>query len=225
MSTTLQTSSSSRIALFKRQGMPVEQIEESIAENDERLQERFPGCLNGALAVRERYRQTGDRIPRDMNGKLPIEGQLVVTIVTQAVIEVEGQRTVVEDLDDVRTEDRLREVAVFMRSWAGQALFDWTVENWVAVIKVIKRAGSKGGHDAVLQTLLGGEEHWSRVLLLSWRLARREALGLLEAPDYLLPDVQAEIQCAIDEGEREIQRTRIAFSLLKEGAAQASSVH
>jgi hypothetical protein len=160
-----------------------------------------------------------------LSGKLPDEGQLVVTLVRQAVIEVEGQQTLVEDLDDVRTEERLREVAVFMRSWAGQALFDWTVENWVAVIKVVKRAGTKGGTEGVLPILLSGEEDWSPALLLSWKFARREALGLLEAPDYLVPDIQAEIQRAIEESERAIRQTYAAFAILKEGIPEPCPVH
>src|ERR1035441_2925600 len=92
----VQTVASPRVALLKRQGAPVEQIEEADALIDERLVECFPGCLDCALAVRERFRQNGDRIPRDSSGKLASEGQLIVTIVKHAVIEVEGQRTLVE---------------------------------------------------------------------------------------------------------------------------------
>lgn len=222
---TVPSTPTPRMALLKRQGMPIEQIEEADAFNDERLAARFPGCLDGALAIRERFRPNGDRLPRDIGGKLPGEGQLVVTIVKQAVIEVEGQRTLVEDLDDVRTEERLREVAVFMRSWAGQALFDWTVENWVAVIKIMKRAGSKGASEEIVRTLLEGEEEWSPALLLSWKLARREALGWLESPDYLVADIQAEIQSAIEESEREMRRSYATFAVLKEGTPEPSPVH
>ncbi len=230
MTTTTQNSATHtpaapRMALLKRQGMPLEQIEESDALSDERLAARFPGCLDGALAVRERFRPNGNRLPRDMSGKLPNEGQLVVTIVRRAVIEGEGQRILVEDLDDVRTEERLREVAVFLRSWAGQALFDWTVENWVAIIKIIKRAGTKGSGKEVLQILLDSEEEWSPALLLSWKFARREALGMIYSPDYLEPGVHVEIQSAIEEGERAVRRSFATFTLLKQALPQPSLVH
>ena len=222
------TSSTPKMALLKRQGMPVEQLEEADALEDARLVSRFPTCLDGALAVRERFRQTGngDRIPRETNGKLAGEGLLVVTIVKQAVIEVEGQRTIVEDLEDVREDVRLREVATFLgRSWAAQAQIDWTVENWVAVIKFIKRNGSKGAPEEVLAMLLDGPEEWSPALLLSWEFTKREALGMLENPDHLSTQVRHEIEHAIEEAEEEILRTQAAFSILTRGAPEPIRVH
>ncbi len=214
------------MAILKRQGIPIEQIEGEIALSDDRLKERFPGCLDHALAVRERYRPNGERIPRSSDGRLPTDGMLVVTLATQAIIEVEGQRTIVEDLDDVRTDARLREVATMMgRSWAGQALIEWRVENWVAVITFIKRNGPKGNVEHTLALLLEGEEAWSPVLLLSWRFTRREAIGLIETPDYLQPAVRQEIERAIEEGEREIQRTQTAFTILKKGEPEPSPFH
>lgn len=217
------SASTTNLALLKRQGLPIEQIEESLALSDERLCEQFPGCLDQALAVRERYRPNGERIPRGADGKLPSEGMLVVTLATQAMIEVEGQRTIVEDLDDVRTDARLREVATMIgRSWAGQALIEWSVESWTAIIKFIKRNGPKGQAEEILARLIEEEEVWSPVLLLSWRFTRREAVGLMETPDYLLPDVRQEIEQAIQEGESDIQQTEAAFAILKQGKPQPS---
>lgn len=230
MTTTIPASqpslSAPKMALFKRQGLPVEQIEEAIALSDERLHERFLGCLDQALAVRERYRPSGERLPRSSDGRLSSEGMLVVTLATQAIIEVEGQRTIVEDLDDVRTDARLREVATMMgRSWAGQALIEWSAENWVAIITFIKRNGPKGNAERTLALLLEEEEAWSPVLLLSWRLTQRESIGLVETPDYLQPDVRQEIERAIEEGQREIRQTEAAFSILKKGDSEPSPFH
>lgn len=220
MSETTPTSTSpvaTKMAMLKRQGLPVEQVEEAVALSDSLLQERFPGCLDDAIAVRERFRANGgDRVPRGADGKLPVDGLLVVTFVTQVVIEVEGQRVFVEDLDDVRTETRLREVATMMgRSWAGQALIDWSVENWVGVIRFIKRNGPKGGEvEDVLAQLLAQEEMWSQALLLSWELSSREAMGLIETPDYLVPEMRQRIEAAIAEGEQEIKRIEAARAIL-----------
>jgi hypothetical protein len=225
-STSPASAASTKMALLKREAVPIEQIEEAIALSDERLRECFPGCLDHALAVRERYRSNGDRIPRGPDGRLVADGMLVVTLATQAVIEVEGQRIMVEDLDDVRTETRLREVATMIgRSWAGQALIDWRVENWTAIITFTKRNGPKGATEQILELLLEGEEDWSPALLLSWKFTRREAMGLIETPDYLLPEVRQEIEQAIAEGEREIQRTEAAFTLLKQGEPEPSPFH
>jgi hypothetical protein len=225
---TKETHSATKMAMLKRQGMPVEQIEEAIALSDELLQERFPGCLDGAIAVRERFRANGgDRIPRGADGKLPVDGLLVVTLATQAVIEVEGQRVLVEDLDDVRTETRLREVATMIgRAWAGQALIDWSTENWVAVIRFIKRNGPKGGEvEQILEQLLAQDEAWSPALLLSWQLARREAVGAMESPDYLLPEMRQQIEAALAEGEQEIRRIEAACAVLQQGDPMPSSLH
>lgn len=216
------------MAMFKRQGMPAEQIEEAIAISDDLLQERFPGCLDEAIAVRERFRANGgDRIPRGPDGKLSSDGLLVVTLVTQAVIEIEGQRVLVEDLNDVRTDARLREVATMVgRAWVGQALIDWSVENWVAVIRFIKRNGPKGGTiEDVLEQLLAQDEVWCPALLLSWEMARREALGTIESPDYLLPEMRQRIEAAIAEGEQEIQRVESAHTILLEGDPVPSSLY
>lgn len=219
---------STKMAMFKRQGIPVEQIEEEIALSDEQLQERFPGCLDEAIAVRERFRANGgDRIPRGADGRLPADGLLVVTLATQAVIEVEGQRVVVEDLDDVRTDARLREIATMIgRAWAGQALIDWSVEDWIAIIRFLKRNGPKGGEvEDVLEQLLAQDEAWSPALLLSWQLARREAVGAMETPDYLLPEMHQQIEAAIAEGEREIRCVETAFTVLQQGNPVPSPLH
>lgn len=216
------------MAMFKRQGMPVEQVEEAIALSDALFQERFPGCLDGAIAVRERFRAPGgDRISRSADGKLPTDGLLVVTLVTEAMIEVEGQRVLVEDLDDVRTDARLREVATMIgRAWAAQALIDWSVENWVAIIRLIKRNGPKGGEvEEVLEHLLAQDEAWSPALLLSWQLARREALGAMESPDDLLPELRQQIEATIAESEREIQRIEAARAILQRGDPVPSAWH
>lgn len=215
---------SPKTALLKRQGQPVTPIDEAVALSDERLEAAFPGCLEGALAVRERFRSNGERIPYD-SGNLPKDGQLVVTIVRAALLEVEGVRTAVDDLDDVRTTERIREIAIFMGSWAGQATVDWMAENWIAVIRLIKRAGPKGGDDEILQLLLAGGEHWSPALLLSWRLARLEALGQVSSPDFLEAGLQEEIKEAIAQSEQDIRASYVTFANVKKSLFQPVSVY
>jgi hypothetical protein len=218
---------SQKMALLKRQGHQAELIEESIAESDKLLSEKYPGILDGALAVRERFGADGRRITaRDSRGQLLKEGQLVLTIATQAVIEYEGQRVLVENVEDVRTDEQVRAAILLRESWAGQALVEWSAEeNWIARIKVIKRNGPKGSQDEVLHTLVEGPEEWSSALLLLWHFYRQEALGMLTEDHLLKPEQITRMEEAINSGERDMQQTQASTSLLMRGPAQPSPFH
>lgn len=206
------------MAVLKRPGNPPELLEETIAADDARLAECYPGLLENTLAIRERFTASGVKVrdPRQAN-----QGQLVVTIVREAVLEIEGQRVWIEDLNDVRTEEKTRDTAVLLQTWARQALIERTTETTPtgprAVIRVIKQAATKGSQSDVFRLLYAGPETWSVVLTLSWSLARQEAIGHL-SPTQVFEHMGA-IEAAIVQGEHEIKQTDISTETLKRGSA------
>ena len=209
------------MALLKRPGSPPELIEEAVAADDTQLAERYPGLLENALALRERFTSSGARVrdPKQIN-----QGQLVVTVVREAVLEMEGQRVWIEDLNDVRTEEKTRDTAVLLQTWARQALIEQALETTPtgprAIIRVIKQAATKGGHAAVFRILNEGTETWSVAITLSWSLARREALGNL-SPTQVFEQMDA-IEAAITQGENDVRRTQASVEILKRGPAVPS---
>jgi hypothetical protein len=220
-STPTPTQVSSKMALLKRPGNPPELIEEVVAADDARLTERYPGLLENALALRERFTSSGARVrdPKQAN-----QGQLVVTIVCEAVLEIEGQRVWIEDLNDVRTEEKTRDTAVLLQTWARQALIEQVVETTAtgprAVIRVIKQAATKGGHGEAFRILNEGPETWSTAITLSWSLTRQEALGNL-SPTQVFEQMEA-IEAAITAGENDVSRTHASTETLKRGPAVPS---
>src|SRR5581483_4865397 len=219
--TSLSAQASAKMAVLKRPGSPPELLEEAIAIDDARLAERYPGLLENALAIRERFTASGVKVrdPRQTN-----QGQLVVTIVREAVLEIEGQRVWIEDLDDVRTEQRTRDTAVLLQTWARQAIIEQAIESTPtgprAVIRVIKQAATKGHQSDVFRLLSAGPETWSRALTLSWSLASQEARGYL-SPTQVFEQMGA-IEAAIAQGEDEVKRTEVSTQVLKLGTAVPS---
>ena len=127
------TTTANKMALLRRPGEQPTPVPESVASSDEQLAQLFPGVLDNALVHRERTK----------------DGVLQVTIVQKALVEIEGRTLVVDDLEDVRSDEKAREWLVLIETWASNADIRREIVTdgklgQALKLTVTKKAGPKG---------------------------------------------------------------------------------
>lgn len=86
-------------------------------------------------------------------------------------------------------------------------------KDGVTLIRMVKKAGSKGGLN-ILQSLIESEQSLNPALTLSWQLKMLEVQGGMNIENLLL--VQAEINSAITTGKQWETEVERSLTLLKQ---------
>jgi hypothetical protein len=197
----MTTTTTNKMALLRRPGEQPTPVPESVASSDEQLAQLFPGILNNALVHRERTR----------------DGVLQVSIVQKALVEIEGRTLVVDDLEDVRSDEKAREWLVLIENWASNADIKREVvsdEKLGQALKltITKKAGPKGSVEAVRASLCAASKAVNPALSVCWELQLLDSQGRLTST--VLLQHRAEIERAIEAGQQDIERVGRTHLLL-----------
>ena len=197
----MTTTTTNKMALLRRPGEQPTPVPESVASSDEQLAQLFPGILDNALVHRERTR----------------DGVLQVTVVQKALVEIEGRTLVVDDLEDVRSDEKAREWLVLIENWAAGADIKREVVTdgklgQALKLTVTKKAGPKGSVEDVRAALCAASKAVNPALSVCWELQVLDGQGRLTSAELL--SRRAEIEQAIEAGQRDIDRVERTHLLL-----------